>query len=190
MNEDFDIRREMSSAEKDFENALRPLRFHDFSGQKKVVENLEVFVEAAKYRGEPLDHRGDRVLGHDHRAEFAHQLIDAVIDLRIGVIGTAAQQDHRQTLRARVGQHSLPLGAHTVHVVRVGGVGRVDRGAHLAHRQVGEVLVKHLRKSLSEILRAVYAQIIADATDIASMLHAANYMHTCIEDLAESCEAL
>ncbi len=56
MNEDFDIRREMSSAEKDFENALRPLRFHDFSGQKKVVENLEVFVEAAKYRGEPLDH--------------------------------------------------------------------------------------------------------------------------------------
>ena len=46
----------MSSAEKDFENALRPLRFHDFSGQKKVVENLEVFVEAAKYRGEPLDH--------------------------------------------------------------------------------------------------------------------------------------
>ena len=46
----------MSSAEKDFENALRPLRFHDFSGKKKVVENLEVFVEAAKYRGEPLDH--------------------------------------------------------------------------------------------------------------------------------------
>ena len=46
----------MSSSEKEFENALRPLRFGDFSGQKKVVENLEVFVEAAKYRGEPLDH--------------------------------------------------------------------------------------------------------------------------------------
>ena len=57
MNEDFDIRREtLSSTEKEFENALRPLRFSDFSGQKKVVENLEVFVEAAKYRGEPLDH--------------------------------------------------------------------------------------------------------------------------------------
>lgn len=57
MNEDFDIRRERaSSAEKEFENALRPLRFGDFSGQKSVVENLEVFVEAAKYRGEPLDH--------------------------------------------------------------------------------------------------------------------------------------
>ena len=57
MVEVFNIREErLSKAEKDFENALRPLRFNDFSGQKKVVENLEVFVEAAKYRGEPLDH--------------------------------------------------------------------------------------------------------------------------------------
>ena len=54
---DFDIRQErLAQGEKDFENALRPLAFRDFSGQKKVVENLEVFVEAAKYRGEPLDH--------------------------------------------------------------------------------------------------------------------------------------
>ena len=57
MDADFDIRQErVSAAEREFENALRPLRFGDFSGQKKVVENLEVFVEAAKYRGEPLDH--------------------------------------------------------------------------------------------------------------------------------------
>ena len=57
MEEDFDIRQEQGrKGEKDFENALRPLRFGDFSGQQKVVENLEVFVEAAKYRGEPLDH--------------------------------------------------------------------------------------------------------------------------------------
>lgn len=57
MSDDFDIRTEhLSKDEKEFENALRPLRFSDFSGQKKVVENLEVFVEAAKYRGEPLDH--------------------------------------------------------------------------------------------------------------------------------------
>ena len=57
IDEDFDIREERySQGEKDFENALRPLTFKDFSGQKKIVENLEVFVEAAKYRGEPLDH--------------------------------------------------------------------------------------------------------------------------------------
>ena len=60
MAEDFDIRDEqLSSNEKEFENALRPLRFRDFNGQQKVVENLEIFVEAAKYRGEPLDHRTD-----------------------------------------------------------------------------------------------------------------------------------
>ena len=59
MNTDFDIHEEQyvaGSKEKDFENALRPLRFHDFSGQTKIVENLKIFVEAAKYRGEPLDH--------------------------------------------------------------------------------------------------------------------------------------
>ena len=57
MNEEFDIREERySNAEKEFENALRPLKFGDFSGQQKIVENLQVFVEAAKYRGEPLDH--------------------------------------------------------------------------------------------------------------------------------------
>ncbi|MCD8266371.1 MAG: Holliday junction branch migration DNA helicase RuvB [Prevotellaceae bacterium] len=57
MATDFDIREQQrSSRDKDFENALRPLRFDDFSGQKKVVDNLRVFVDAAKYRGEPLDH--------------------------------------------------------------------------------------------------------------------------------------
>ncbi len=53
---DFDIREEGRLKEKDFENALRPLRFEDFSGQQKVVDNLRIFVEAARYRGEPLDH--------------------------------------------------------------------------------------------------------------------------------------
>ena len=58
IDDNFDIREEhqLTSAEKDFENALRPLKFSDLSGQQKVVDNLEVFVEAAKYRGEPLDH--------------------------------------------------------------------------------------------------------------------------------------
>ena len=57
MTEDFDIRDERTTpSEREFENALRPPKFQDFSGQSKVVENLEVFVEAAKYRSEPLDH--------------------------------------------------------------------------------------------------------------------------------------
>ncbi len=46
----------METSEKEFEKALRPLSFSDFTGQGKVVENLKIFVEAAKQRTEPLDH--------------------------------------------------------------------------------------------------------------------------------------
>ncbi len=57
MEEDFDIRdSHISTREREFENALRPLTFDDFSGQDKVVENLTIFVKAAKLRGEALDH--------------------------------------------------------------------------------------------------------------------------------------
>jgi len=42
--------------ESDLDKALRPLRFEDFAGQDKIVENLRIFVEAAKLRGESLDH--------------------------------------------------------------------------------------------------------------------------------------
>lgn len=58
MADTFDIRSQQQGTptDKDYENALRPLTFDDFHGQKKVVDNLKVFVEAAKYRGEPLDH--------------------------------------------------------------------------------------------------------------------------------------
>ncbi|MDU0369249.1 Holliday junction branch migration DNA helicase RuvB [Hymenobacter endophyticus] len=46
----------MDASEKDIDKALRPLSFDDFTGQGKVVENLKVFVAAAKHRGEALDH--------------------------------------------------------------------------------------------------------------------------------------
>ena len=46
----------ISEKEKEFERKLRPLTFDDFNGQKKLRENLEVFVKAAKMRGEALDH--------------------------------------------------------------------------------------------------------------------------------------
>ena len=53
----YDIRREAASAsDADFERALRPGRFESFSGQEKIVENLKVFVAAARMRGEALDH--------------------------------------------------------------------------------------------------------------------------------------
>jgi Holliday junction DNA helicase RuvB len=46
----------LSNEEKEYEKALRPADFGDFFGQPKVVENLEIFVQAAKQRGEALDH--------------------------------------------------------------------------------------------------------------------------------------
>ena len=51
---EFDIRQQMTEKEQD--NALRPLCFADFAGQSKVTSNLKIFVEAAKMRGESLDH--------------------------------------------------------------------------------------------------------------------------------------
>lgn len=57
MENNFDIHNErINNKEQEFENALRPLTFNSFSGQDKVVENLKIFVAAAKMRGESLDH--------------------------------------------------------------------------------------------------------------------------------------
>ncbi|GHV59342.1 Holliday junction ATP-dependent DNA helicase RuvB [Bacteroidia bacterium] len=46
----------LNEKEKEFENALRPLSFMSFSGQEKIVENLKIFVQAARMRCESLDH--------------------------------------------------------------------------------------------------------------------------------------
>ncbi len=57
MTDDFDIRdTHVPESEREFENVLRPLSFRDFSGQAKVVENLRIFVMAARMRHEALDH--------------------------------------------------------------------------------------------------------------------------------------
>jgi Holliday junction DNA helicase RuvB len=57
MNENLDPSFEnLSAAERDIEKVLRPQAFDDFTGQEKIMENLKIFVAAAKLRGEPLDH--------------------------------------------------------------------------------------------------------------------------------------
>jgi Holliday junction DNA helicase RuvB len=55
MEEDLNIRKENLS-DREFERQLRPLSFRDFKGQKQVLDNLIVFVTAAKQRKESLDH--------------------------------------------------------------------------------------------------------------------------------------
>ena len=57
MNEDYKFRdKQLSDRDLEMDAKLRPQRFVDFEGQKKIVENLKVFVEAAKLRDEALDH--------------------------------------------------------------------------------------------------------------------------------------
>jgi Holliday junction DNA helicase RuvB len=57
MEENQIIRKEgVTTTDKEFEKQLRPLSFSDFKGQKQVMDNLIVFVTAARQRGESLDH--------------------------------------------------------------------------------------------------------------------------------------
>ncbi|MBQ3960707.1 MAG: Holliday junction branch migration DNA helicase RuvB [Muribaculaceae bacterium] len=56
MDEDFNIRNERLRTDQDFEKALRPVMFSDFAGQEQIIDNLRVFVAAARMRGEALDH--------------------------------------------------------------------------------------------------------------------------------------
>ena len=57
MNENLNPESEnLNTSDKEIERALRPIEFNDFSGQDSVVDNLRVFVAAAKQRNEALDH--------------------------------------------------------------------------------------------------------------------------------------
>lgn len=57
MNEHLDPSAEnLNATERDIEKVLRPQEFMDFTGQDKILENLKIFVKAAKLRGEALDH--------------------------------------------------------------------------------------------------------------------------------------
>lgn len=47
---------QLTAAEKEFENNIRPKEIDDFSGQPQLIENLVIFIKAAKIRGEALDH--------------------------------------------------------------------------------------------------------------------------------------
>jgi len=46
----------LDSAEKEFENTIRPSAIDDFSGQGQIIDNITIFIKAAKMRGEALDH--------------------------------------------------------------------------------------------------------------------------------------
>jgi len=49
-------RESLSAADKEFENNIRPKQIEEFSGQQQIIENLRIFIKAAKIRDEALDH--------------------------------------------------------------------------------------------------------------------------------------
>lgn len=80
---------ELNSDEVEFEKALRPLSFEDFTGQAKVVENIKVFVQAAKQRSEPLDHvllHGPPGLGKTTLSHIISNELDSSIKVTSGPV--------------------------------------------------------------------------------------------------------
>tara|TARA_B110000003_G_scaffold274353_1_gene314149 strand:+ start:182 stop:1201 length:1020 start_codon:yes stop_codon:yes gene_type:complete len=56
MSEDYHIEQDGENEDFEIEKVLRPKQFEDFEGQEKIIDNLEVFIKAAKQREESLDH--------------------------------------------------------------------------------------------------------------------------------------
>jgi Holliday junction DNA helicase RuvB len=90
MNENLNPEEEnLSSAEKEAERALRPILFDDFNGQEGVVDNLRVFVQAAKQRQEALDHvllHGPPGLGKTTLAHIISQDLGVSIKITSGPV--------------------------------------------------------------------------------------------------------
>ena len=79
----------MSAVEKEFEKVLRPLTFEDFTGQQKIVENIRVFVQAARQRNESLDHvllHGPPGLGKTTLAHIVAHEMDSGIKVTSGPV--------------------------------------------------------------------------------------------------------
>ncbi|OIQ41762.1 MAG: Holliday junction DNA helicase RuvB [Bacteroidetes bacterium MedPE-SWsnd-G1] len=78
-----------SSDELDVEKQLRPLSFDDFTGQEQVLENLQIFVQAANQRGEALDHtlfHGPPGLGKTTLAHILANELDVGIKITSGPV--------------------------------------------------------------------------------------------------------
>ncbi len=79
----------LEPVEKEIERALRPLSFGDFTGQYKIVDNLKIFVQAAKQRGDQLDHvllHGPPGLGKTTLSHIIANELDAQIKATSGPV--------------------------------------------------------------------------------------------------------
>ncbi len=90
MSDEFDIReKNIGNKDKEYEKKLRPYIFNDFQGQKESVDNIKIFVEAAKKREESLDHvllHGPPGLGKTTLAYIIAHEMDVGIKISSGPI--------------------------------------------------------------------------------------------------------
>ncbi|HEX2393758.1 MAG TPA: Holliday junction branch migration DNA helicase RuvB [Bacteroidales bacterium] len=90
MDNTFNIRNGFATEEdRELEKSIRPKLFSDFNGQEKLVENLKVFVQAAKIRGEALDHvilSGPPGLGKTTLANIISNELDSNIRVTSGPV--------------------------------------------------------------------------------------------------------
>jgi len=89
MNSNLDPSHEQSADEQTVERALRPKMLEDFSGQPKIVENLKVFIQAAKLREEALDHvllHGPPGLGKTTLSHIIANELDTSIKITSGPV--------------------------------------------------------------------------------------------------------
>src|SRR6056297_980650 len=88
--DDFDFREEpLTGTDRELDRQLRPLTFEDFSGQKKITDNLKVFVQAASIRNEALDHvllHGPPGLGKTTLANIISNELDVSIKITSGPV--------------------------------------------------------------------------------------------------------
>ena len=90
MNENLDAsNNNLSNVDLDVEKKLRPLRFDDFTGQEKILDNLKIFVQAANQRNEALDHtlfHGPPGLGKTTLANILAHELNASIKITSGPV--------------------------------------------------------------------------------------------------------
>ena len=85
---DFDPHNASGSKDKDLEGIIRPQELEDFTGQREIVSNLEVYIKAAKMRGEALDHTLFHFVSFSRRLFITTLTLEQAIraDAHMGVI--------------------------------------------------------------------------------------------------------
>ena len=116
--------------------------------------------------GELVHPIGDGVLRHHRRAGPGNEGVDAVVDLRVHMIGPARQHNDAAALRPGLFDDALALFPNQGHVVGVLGIGRVSGLLHLVLRDVREEAAQDIMDLLREVLGPVEAHIVVDELDI------------------------